>query len=244
MFRRALKGTELTPVGQAFIDHARAALLQADAALAAARKAAAPARQRFALGFLTGHEIEWLARALQSLRQLAPSIEVTVSSLSSPVLAVAVTRGELDAAFMRAEKNTVLEYRTVRREKLMAVLPASHRLAESAELVARDFADPGFIMPTRTAPVLRDVIDDYARAANVTLPDEIQAENTVAGMSWRTYSGRMVMPPVDTTRDSAIDTAKPLAAPAPAIALVVGFDPGNLLPLLQRFLRSLPLGAA
>jgi LysR family transcriptional regulator, hca operon transcriptional activator len=241
LFRRTPKGAELTPVGQAFIDHARVALLQADAALAAARKAAAPARQRFALGFLTGHEIDWLAQALQSLRQLAPNIEVTVSSLSSPELAVAVTRGELDAAFMRAEKNTALEYRTVRHERLMAVLPAGHQLAGRTELVAQDFADPSFIMPTRTAPVLRDVIDDYARAASVVLPDGIQAENVSMALSLVVSTGGItILPEYALQLMPTTVIAKPLAAPVPVIALVVGFDPGNPLALLRRFLRSLP----
>jgi LysR family hca operon transcriptional activator len=36
------------------MDHARLALMQVDAAIEAAHKAAPPAKERFALGFLTG----------------------------------------------------------------------------------------------------------------------------------------------------------------------------------------------
>src|SRR6267378_2866395 len=53
MTRRA-HGIELTPVGRAFLDHARLALAQVEAAGAAARRAAQSAKASFALGYLTG----------------------------------------------------------------------------------------------------------------------------------------------------------------------------------------------
>jgi LysR family hca operon transcriptional activator len=244
LFNRTAKGAELTLVGRAFLDHARLALLQVDAAVAAARKAATPARPSFALGFLTGHEIDWLAQALQSLRQLAPNIEITVSSLSSPELARAVARGELDAAFMRPEKQTALAFRPVGREKLLSVLPADHPLAGRRSLAAADFAGPGFIMPTRSAPVLREVIDAYAKAAGVLLSDEIQAENVSMALSLVVSTGGLtILPEYVLNLLPASVITRPLSEPAPVIDLVVGYDPSNRSPLLKRFLRSLPARA-
>src|SRR3954451_601 len=60
LFARSARGVELTAAGRAFIGHARIALDQVDAAIEAARRAAQPAKQRFALGFLTGQEMNWL----------------------------------------------------------------------------------------------------------------------------------------------------------------------------------------
>jgi LysR family hca operon transcriptional activator len=57
---RSARGIELTAAGRIFLDHARLALAQVDAAGEAARRAAQPAKSSFALGFLTGHEIDWL----------------------------------------------------------------------------------------------------------------------------------------------------------------------------------------
>ena len=42
--------------------------MQVDAAVEAARRAAQPARKRFAIGFQTGHEINWLPQAMHVLR--------------------------------------------------------------------------------------------------------------------------------------------------------------------------------
>ena len=54
LFARSVRGVELTPAGRAFLDHARLALTQAEAAAEAARRAARPAKAIFAVGFLTG----------------------------------------------------------------------------------------------------------------------------------------------------------------------------------------------
>src|SRR5258705_50673 len=64
LMSRSVHGVELTAAGKAFLDHARLALAQVDAAVKAARKAAQPARETFAIGFQTGHEMNWLPRAM------------------------------------------------------------------------------------------------------------------------------------------------------------------------------------
>jgi LysR family hca operon transcriptional activator len=59
LFSRSARGVELTAAGKAFLDHARLALSQVDAATEAARRASQPTKQVFALGFLTGQEMTW-----------------------------------------------------------------------------------------------------------------------------------------------------------------------------------------
>ncbi|MEA2729037.1 MAG: LysR family transcriptional regulator, hca operon transcriptional activator, partial [Acetobacteraceae bacterium] len=55
LLSRSVRGVELTAAGKAFLDHARLALAQVDAAVDAARRAAQPARKTFAIGIQTGH---------------------------------------------------------------------------------------------------------------------------------------------------------------------------------------------
>src|SRR2546427_5988893 len=68
LLSRSVHGVELTAAGKAFLDHARLALMQIDAAVEAARRAAQTARKTFAIGFQTGHEMNWLPRAMHVLR--------------------------------------------------------------------------------------------------------------------------------------------------------------------------------
>ena len=103
LMSRSVHGIELTAAGKAFLDRARLALAQVDAAVEAARRAAQPARKTFAIGFQTGHEMNWLPRAMHLLRDELKNIKVTISSDYSPDLAEALVRGRLDVAFLRAE---------------------------------------------------------------------------------------------------------------------------------------------
>jgi hypothetical protein len=68
LLSRSVNGVEPTAAGKAFLDHARLALAQVDAAVEAARRAAQPARKTFAIGFQTGQEMNWLPQAIYVLR--------------------------------------------------------------------------------------------------------------------------------------------------------------------------------
>src|SRR5439155_26465623 len=60
LLERGARGIELTAAGRTFLDHARLALLQVEAAGDAARRAAQPQKTAFMIGLLTGHEMVWL----------------------------------------------------------------------------------------------------------------------------------------------------------------------------------------
>src|ERR1700736_3518775 len=153
---RSVHGIELTAAGRAFLDHARLALTQAEAAAEAARRAAQPAKPTFALGFLTGQEMDWLPEAMRILRDELPSIEVSVSSQYSPDLAQALLRGKLDLAFMRPEAQMPdLDYTVIVEEPLVVAMPSDHRLASQNAVALQDIAAEIFIGMSSTAPTLR-----------------------------------------------------------------------------------------
>ncbi len=94
LLTRSARGVALTAAGRAFLDHARLALAQVEAAKEAARRAAGPEKRTFAVGFLSGHELDWLPEAMRILKDELPSIEVTISSDHSPALADALLEGQ------------------------------------------------------------------------------------------------------------------------------------------------------
>src|SRR6201991_4290294 len=117
LLTRSVHGVELTAAGKAFLDHARLALAQVDAAVEAARAVSQPARETFAIGFQSGHEMNWLPRAMHVLRDELKNIQVTVSSDYSPDLAEALARGRLDLGFLRVEATFDLDYEVVGHEQ-------------------------------------------------------------------------------------------------------------------------------
>jgi DNA-binding transcriptional LysR family regulator len=130
LLTRSVHGVQLTEAGRVFLDHARLALMQAEAATEGARRAAQPSKQVFAIGFTTGQEVDWLPRATRLLRNELANIEIRVSSDHSATLADEFAHGRLDVAFLRAEQMPDIEFRVVAQEPLVAVLPSDHRLAQ------------------------------------------------------------------------------------------------------------------
>ena len=104
LLTRSSRGITLTAAGRVFLDHAKVVLSQVDVGVEAARRLADPAKPYFVLGFMIGLESTWLPEALELLRDELPGAHVVVSSQASPQLALALSRGLIDAAFLRREK--------------------------------------------------------------------------------------------------------------------------------------------
>src|SRR6201992_708286 len=168
LLKRSVHGVELTPAGKVFLDHARLALTQVEAAREAARRAAQPEKPGLALGFLTGQEMDCRPEAMLLLRDELPKLDVTVTSGYSPDLADDLIRGKLDLAFMRREAGTPdLIFKTVTREPLIVVLPSDHALVAHDNSAVAEIAGLPFVDVSKTAPALRLVIDDYIRHAGL-----------------------------------------------------------------------------
>jgi LysR family transcriptional regulator, hca operon transcriptional activator len=237
LFSRSARGVELTAAGKAFLDHARLALTQVDAATEAARRAARPAKQVFALGFLTGQEMTWLPRAMQVLRDELPNIEVTVSSHYSPDLADGLARGKLDLAFLRAEPGFDLDYRVVSSEKLVVLMPSDHRLTGRTAIRPEDFVGETFIMASNKARVLHEVIERYLRESGVSITPTHGVDNLAMAMSLvASTRGLALMPEYANNLLPWSVVSRPLEGVAPAIDLVVGYSRSNTSPVLKLFL--------
>jgi LysR family transcriptional regulator, hca operon transcriptional activator len=241
LFVRSVRGVELTQSGRAFLDHARLALVQVEAAVEAARRAAQPAKQTLALGFLTGQEMDWLPEAMRILRDELPNIEVNVSSQYSPDLAQGLLRGKLDLAFMRREAQMPdLEYRVVVKETLIVAIPSDHRLASQDTIALPDIAGEIFIGMSNTAPALRVVIETYLERMGMDLQPAHRVDNLAMAMSLiASTRGVALLPAYAKNFLPWAVTSRPLAGEAPTIDLVVGYNKTNTSPILALFLSRL-----
>ena len=235
---RGPRGIELTAAGRAFLDHARLALSQVEAAGEAARRAAHPAKESFLMGFHTGHEMAWLAEAVRILRAESPNVDVTISSGSSPELASALSRGKLDVAFLRREEqmpDLVFEFLT--KEPMVAVLPRDHRLAARETIGLRDLVGETFIGVSKTAPIMRTVLDEYIRKSGIDIALAHEADNLAMAISLvASTRGAAILP--NYARDFLPSSlvSRPLRGTSPTIDLVLGYHKANASPLLALFL--------
>jgi LysR family hca operon transcriptional activator len=219
----------------------RIALLQVEAAGEAARRAAQPARTSFAIGFLTGYEMDWLPAIMEILHTELPSTEVVIHSQDSPDLAAGLIRGKIDLAFLRPEKQAPgLKFRPLRKDPLIVLMSRDHALAARNSIRPQDIAGEVFIGVSATrAPTLRAAIEDYAKRSGVALKPKHQAENIAMAISLVASTGGVCLVPLyaQNLLPKTV-VSRPIHGAPPMVDLVIGYNAANTSPLLKFFLSK------
>jgi LysR family hca operon transcriptional activator len=237
---RGARGIELTPAGKVFLDHARMVFLQVEAAAESARRAAEPPKTSFTIGFLSGYEVDWLPPVMSILREELPDIEVVIKSQESPILAAALIRGRIDVAFLRPEKQAAgLVYRLLRKDPLIVVMSADHRLAAQDSVSLEEIVGQTLIgVPAWNAPQLRAVTDRYAAQTGIDLTPDHEMLNMSMGFSLVASTGGIALMPLyarNLMPNSVV--SRPIRGAPPMIDLMLGYSEANTSPLLK-FLLS------
>ena len=238
LLERQPRGVALTDAGRVFLDHARLALSQVEAATDGARRTAQPQKPALSMGFMVGLEVMWLPHLLRILREEEPEVEVTLCSQSSPELALALARGKLDVAFLRPEKqNGGVTFKLLAKEPLIAVLPADHRLASRKRIRPQDLVREIYVSSARTSPVLNAVIQDYASKVGIVLKAKYEGENISSAMSLVASTGGVTLVPLYAQNMLAPNVvARALEGVPPTVDLTLGYNQANSSPLLCRLL--------
>jgi LysR family hca operon transcriptional activator len=240
LLSRSVRGIELTAAGRAFLDHARLSLMQAEAAAEAARRAAEPTKAIFAVGFLTGQEVAWLAPATRILSDELPNIEIRVSSGFSTTLADDLMRGKIDIAFLRPEPEPDIEYKLVVKEPLVAILPADHPLAAGKAVDPRDLVGEIFIGISNIPRVLRGVVNGYLKRSGVEIVPHLEIDNYAMAISLVTSERGVALLPIsieDYLPSSVV--SRRLKGEQPTVDLVIGYRKANASPILKMFLSRM-----
>ena len=182
--------------------------------------------------------MDWLPEAMRILHDELPNIQVTVSSQYSPDLADALTRGRLDAAFMRPEEQTgELVYRRVITEPFVVMLPSDHRLAAHHAIELREIVGETFIIPSNTAPTVRVVIDDYLNGSGLDIIPVHEVDNLAHAVSMIASTRAVALLPAYANNLLPWSvTSRPIRGDAPTVDLVVGYNKANKSPILKLFL--------
>jgi DNA-binding transcriptional LysR family regulator len=169
LFDRSGRTLRLTSVGSRFLPEARTVLAAAERARSvAAGPASGPART-LRLGSSTGLGSR-LNQVLQALDEWLPTTAVELISAPTRARLERVASGQLDAAFVRGVTSAPgVELIEVWRDRLLAVLPASHNLAGDGPVRLSDLASlPLRIVPRRLNPPLVDLLVDACAMAGFT----------------------------------------------------------------------------
>jgi LysR family transcriptional regulator, hca operon transcriptional activator len=248
LLTRTSRGITLTPAGRVFFDHARVVLSQVEIGVESARRVADPAKPYFVLGFMTGHESTWLPEALQLLRDELPGAHVVISSQVSPQLAVALSKGLIDVAFLRREEGVSdLELRLLTKEPLEVFMRSDHRFAALKRIDPHAIVGEKFLSVsgnalsfTRAAPALRLAIDAYLKKCDIRIRPSYEVDNLAGAMSLITTTGSVALLPVYAKNlFSDLVTSRPLKGEVPTIDLCLGYKRGNDSPILKLLLSRI-----
>ncbi len=170
LFRRVPRGVELTPAGQALLDHARGVFEQVERAAAATRRTARGEQGRLVIGFTSSTPFHpFVPRIIRAFRELTPLVSLALEESGSSELVQGLRNETIDAAFIRSPVADIagLVVRPLLEESMIVALPAGHALANSSSpLPLSQLANETFILYKRPGgPGLYDAIITACRGA-------------------------------------------------------------------------------
>jgi DNA-binding transcriptional LysR family regulator len=143
LFQRGKHGTKLTSAGELFLEEAKPIVSGFDQLIAAGRRLARGGSGRLRIGF-GFHTFELVPRLIARLRQLAPSVEISLRDMSTAEQTEGLRAGRIDAGFVRAPVSKEFETMPVIKDRLALVSSTDSRLPEKATL--KDCVEEPFIL--------------------------------------------------------------------------------------------------
>jgi DNA-binding transcriptional LysR family regulator len=167
LFLRSTREVRLTEAGRVFLDGARRTLAEADRAVAVARRAGAGELGQLNVAFSWSARFETLPALGQALRIRHPDLELLTQEMWNAEMVKALRSGTVDVAIsLCPDLVSDLTDEVIRTEPVVAVLAASHPLANEESIPLESLSDEEFLLfPRELAPRLHDVLVGICRGA-------------------------------------------------------------------------------
>jgi len=233
----------LTEAGRVFLRESRTILRDVEHAITLARQAARAEAGQIPLGMVPGPESKVFSRAVPILLRNYPDIQIILRSLTSPEQIVALQNKEINVGFLRGPiDDEEIASEVIMREKVVAVLPASHELAKMQRVSVTKLADLPLIQISRAiAPAVHDAADVIAKQAGTQFKTLLETENLLtslnavaSGLGFSLFAEyvEQILPKGVVARALDLD-------PVPELELLVAYRKDDRLPALGFFLSVL-----
>lgn len=240
LLERHSRSAALTPAGQRFLEDARTVVAGFDQACRNARLAQRGELGSLSIGFMMHAAYTVLPSLTRRFMDAYPGVRVELREVLPELLPDAVLSGRYDTGIMFDPGPLPgLGMHRVHEERLCLALPRGHRLADQAVITARQLAgEPLIAVPAETAPMLRDAITRFCRAAGVEplIRLETQLQQTIVSLVAEALGIALV--PDSMRKLGRPDVVFRDVHDAPSIAHVVVWRPTNLNPALGPFLAE------
>lgn len=181
LFDRTTRHVAITAAGTRFVEHARQVVAAAERAAADMRAIAEGRSGAVSVGFVGTATYDVLPRVAHRVRADLPDIDLTLrGELLSPALTAAVAAGDLDLALVRPGATPAgLDVRHLRTERLVAVLPSTHPLADSSTIDLAQLAGEPFVLhPSGDRSSIHQQVLAACLVAGFTPPSTLEVGET------------------------------------------------------------------
>jgi DNA-binding transcriptional LysR family regulator len=148
LFSRVGRTAQLTREGEVFYKEALRTLAQAESAINTAKRAAKGELGKLSIGFSGSATFPFLPELVRSYKAQYPGVKLTLQELTPQQQEDALDKGLIDIAFTRtltAERSKTLLSRSLYRDPMLAVLPASKKVTTKRVRIA-DLANERFVL--------------------------------------------------------------------------------------------------
>ncbi|MEO3743541.1 LysR family transcriptional regulator [Plantactinospora sp. B5E13] len=185
---RSTRTATLTAAGRAALEPARAALAHADAVRQAVGEVTGVIRGELGIGMIIGCTVGPFFAALAAFHRAHPGVTVTVREDNSDRLVDQIRSGRLDLALVGTADAAPagLTTRTIVSERLVAVVPPDHPLADRRTVTLADLTEHALVcLPEGTG--IRTVLDRACAAAGLrpTVGFQASAGDAIADLAAR-----------------------------------------------------------
>lgn len=147
LLERTSRSVRLTTAGQFFLPEAIRLISQAEQAACAVQRISRGEAGQVTLGCTAVAGYELIPSLLEATSQALSAIDIVLKEMVSVEQVEALAKGAIDLGFVRPLfTQKPLEFQLIRREPLMAALPANHALASRESLTLRNFHAEPFVM--------------------------------------------------------------------------------------------------
>lgn len=160
LFERQTRAVILTPAGKVFLQRAKELISAADKAVNASLAIALGEQGTLRIAFSSFFSSTLLPPLILKYCEGFPNVELILNELSPLDLITTVEKGESDLSFLlKAEPSVHTGYKPLHMEKICAVLPERHLLAQVRKFTPHMLKDEPFIVsPREITPALFDVV--------------------------------------------------------------------------------------
>lgn len=241
---RSKRKIQLTHAGRLFLQDARSTLELAERSVNTAVRAGRGEIGRLAIGFLGSATYDVLPRMLREFREKYPHVQLQLQTMSNRQQVEAFREGHIEIGILRPYLDETIDFlstRTIVHERLVAVMPESHRLVKTALIPLSELAEEDFILwPRSHGTRTRDRIIRLCEKAGFNprvVQESTELQTTLglvaAGMGVSLLIG---MPEHMLGHDGV--TYRPVEDPDATFELALAWKKEELSPIVRAFLES------